>query len=215
MGWDNVVIWTRILLVCGLGYYSYLGYTITVSRRRQGSYHGWDIHAFIPCHLRLNRSSSAQCTGAARPNVQEQLSPMYRSSSARSVSASIELAWPQPAKIWPVMWWSPDQYSRSWVSSSLKAKIGCNVYVTLYYYIWQYATCIWVLRYVYKLDGVGTVNNRHSNNYFNHLIQKKCIYIICDTLHVTCDMWHITCDMWPVSHEGRWTFSQNVRYLAQ
>ena len=88
MGWDNVVIWTRILLVCGLGYYSYLGYTITVSRRRQGSYHGWDIHAFIPCHLRLNRSSSAQCTGAARPNVQEQLSPMYRSSSAQCTGAA-------------------------------------------------------------------------------------------------------------------------------
>ena len=46
-------------------------------------------------------------------------------------------------------------------------------------------------------------------------------HLTCDTWHVTCDTWHLTYDTWYVSNDtwdvtndGRWTFSQNVTFLA-
>ena len=36
----------------------------------------------------------------------------------------------------------------------------------------------------------------------------------CDTWQGTCDMWHVKHDIWQMICGGRWTFSQNVSFLA-
>ena len=46
-----------------------------------------------------------------------------------------------------------------------------------------------------KLDGVGPVDNRSSNNKLHHLKNH--------TWHVTCDMWHVTRDMWLMTWDTR------------
>ena len=44
----------------------------------------------------------------------------------------------------------------------------------------------------FKLDGVGTVDNRPSTDKLNHFVRKK---------HVTCEMWHVTHNMWHVTRD--------------
>ena len=51
---------------------------------------------------------------------------------------------------------------------------------------------------LWKLDGVGPIDNRPSTNKLHHFVQKKKCY----TWHVTRDMWHVTHDMWPVACLG-------------
>ena len=43
-------------------------------------------------------------------------------------------------------------------------------------------------RLVYKLDGLGPIDNRRSTNLPRHW------YFLCDTWYVTCDMWHVIHD---------------------
>ena len=55
---------------------------------------------------------------------------------------------------------------------------------------------------LYKLDGVGLIDNRPSTDKLQHFVNKpknerKKIYI----LHVTCYMWHVTCNMRHVTCE--------------
>ena len=58
---------------------------------------------------------------------------------------------------------------------------------------------------VVKLDGVGPVDNRPSNNKLHHFVQKKrresdMWYVTRDTWHMTRDMRLVTCDMlWGVN----------------
>ena len=52
-------------------------------------------------------------------------------------------------------------------------------------------------RLVYKLDGLGPIDNRHSTNWPRHW------YFLCDTWYVICDMWQVTCDMWHVMCDKR------------
>ena len=46
---------------------------------------------------------------------------------------------------------------------------------------------------VFKLDGVGPVDNRQSTDKLHQVFEKKKREKI-----VTCDTWHVTCDMWHV-----------------
>ena len=87
---------------------------------------------------------------------------------------------------------------------------------------------LWKVKW--KLDGVGPVDNRPSNDKLHHFVRKKkrkkLLHVTCDTWHVTHDMWHVThdtwhvtCDTWHVTHDtwhvwGGWTFSQNFSSLA-
>ena len=50
------------------------------------------------------------------------------------------------------------------------------------------------LQFLWKLDGVGPVDNRPSTNKLQHFVKKKM-------WHVTCDMWHVTCDTWHVTRD--------------
>ena len=54
---------------------------------------------------------------------------------------------------------------------------------------------------VWKLDGVGLVDNRPSTDKLQHIVKKKIV--TCDTWHVTCDMWHVTHDTWHVTQSCR------------
>ena len=47
-----------------------------------------------------------------------------------------------------------------------------------------------------KLDGVGPVDNRPSNNLLPHFVK-----ITHDTWNMTHDTWHMTCDRWRVIHD--------------
>ena len=69
---------------------------------------------------------------------------------------------------------------------------------------------------VLKLELAGPIQNGPSTKKLHHFERKR--KITCDTGHVTHDMWHVTCNTWHVTCNiwgGRWTFSQNVRSLAQ
>ena len=57
-----------------------------------------------------------------------------------------------------------------------------------------------------KLDGVGPVDNRPSNDKLHHFVKKE--------KKLTCDMWHVTRDMWHLTCCGGWSFSQNFSSLA-
>ena len=52
--------------------------------------------------------------------------------------------------------------------------------------------------YVWKLDGVGPIDNKPSTDKLHHFVWKK----INDMWHVTCDMWHMTCDTWHMTRLG-------------
>ena len=54
---------------------------------------------------------------------------------------------------------------------------------------------------MYKLDGVGPVDNRPSTDKVYHFSKKNKKNKTCDTWHVTCDTWHVTHDMWYVTHD--------------
>ena len=53
---------------------------------------------------------------------------------------------------------------------------------------------------VYKLNGVGPVDNRPSTNLLHHFVKKnkKKTDRTPDTKHVTPDTWHLTCETWHV-----------------
>ena len=61
-----------------------------------------------------------------------------------------------------------------------------------------------------KLDGVGPVDNRPSNDKLHHIVKKKTKkmnesdmgHLTPDTWHRTPDNWHVTCNMWPVTRGG-------------
>ena len=42
---------------------------------------------------------------------------------------------------------------------------------------------------VWKLDGVGSVDNRPSTDKLHHFVPKKMLYVICDTWHMTLVQW--------------------------
>ena len=62
---------------------------------------------------------------------------------------------------------------------------------------------------LWKLDGVGPVDNRPSIGKLHHSVQKQN-----KNNNKKCDMWHVTHDMWHVTCYGGWTFSQNFSPLA-
>ena len=45
----------------------------------------------------------------------------------------------------------------------------------------------------FKLDSVGSVDNRPSTDKLQHFVKKN---VIPDTWHMTHDMWHVKHDMW-------------------
>ena len=51
---------------------------------------------------------------------------------------------------------------------------------------------------LFKLDGVGPVDNRASTDKLHHFVRKK---IKKNKKNVTCDMWHVTRDMWHVTRD--------------
>ena len=71
---------------------------------------------------------------------------------------------------------------------------------------------------VLKLDRVGPVDKRPSNDKLHHFVKKKKKKkkwnVTGDMWHVTDDMWHVTLDTWHVTFCGGWTFSQNFSPLA-
>ena len=73
----------------------------------------------------------------------------------------------------------------------------------------MYRQVTWFLN-LFKIYGVGLVDNRPSTDKPRHFVQKK---MTCDMWYVTCDTWHVTRDMWHVIRLGVWTFSQNFSSL--
>ena len=55
------------------------------------------------------------------------------------------------------------------------------------------------LALVFKLDGVGPVDNRPSTDKLHHFVQKNVTH---DMWHITRDTWYVTCDMLHVTRLG-------------
>ena len=77
---------------------------------------------------------------------------------------------------------------------------------------WVLKRVLCVTTIIFKLDGVGPVDNRPSTVKVHHFDERKKTF---DTWHVTCDMWHVTCDIWHVTFCGGSSFSQNFSSLAR
>ena len=73
---------------------------------------------------------------------------------------------------------------------------------------------------IWKLDGVGHVDNRPSTEKTQQKkldmwhVTRDTWHVTRDTWNKTHDMWHVKCDTWPMTGEGRWTFSQKFCSLA-
>ena len=67
---------------------------------------------------------------------------------------------------------------------------------------------------LYKLDGVGPVDNRPSPDKLHHFVKNTQKNMTPDTWHMTPDTWNLTYDTWHVTHGGGWTFSQNFSSQA-
>ena len=64
---------------------------------------------------------------------------------------------------------------------------------------------------LWKLDGVGPVDNRPFTNKLHQYVREKKEEKNCDMWYVTRD---VTCDTWHVTCLGGWAFSKNFSSLA-